>query len=330
MISTVRTDSALAFGIYAYIYLFHMPAMILLSGLFSRTEVTPKAIRSTLQLIVTWLVWEGIWALIHFTVEDRTPGSGFLVSPAWTLWFLVTLATMRILFPYIARLRHPLLFSIVVALVAGLLPSVGSDFSASRTLVFLPFFVTGWLIRDRGWLDGKWFMLPYRGVKFAAWGLFGAAALAFVLLPSLRDIWRIDKWLTWRDDYDWKFRNASLGDWLPRSWSGVAAGGIGVTAALILIAAAMTLALLIIAPRRESRMTVWGSRTLYVYLLHGPIIWTLRMTGFIDWVDSFGTIGLIGLEAFAVVLTMLLSSRWVTRFFRPVIEPSFDRILKLP
>ncbi|WP_395966755.1 acyltransferase family protein, partial [Brevundimonas diminuta] len=37
-ISTVRTDSQLGFALYAYIYLFHMPAMILLSGMFSRPD----------------------------------------------------------------------------------------------------------------------------------------------------------------------------------------------------------------------------------------------------------------------------------------------------
>ena len=40
LISTVRTDTQLGFGLYAYIYLFHMPAMIALSGLFAKPEVT--------------------------------------------------------------------------------------------------------------------------------------------------------------------------------------------------------------------------------------------------------------------------------------------------
>ena len=60
---------------------------------------------------------------------------------------------MRILLPYIARLRHPLVFSILVALTAGLSPAIGVEFSASRTLCFLPFFVAAWLAKDRGWRD---------------------------------------------------------------------------------------------------------------------------------------------------------------------------------
>lgn len=327
-ISTVRTDSQLGFALYAYIYLFHMPAMILLSGMFSRPDSSPKAIRSTIQLIVIWLTWEAIWAVIHFAVEGKTPGQNFLVSPAWTLWFLVTLATMRILLPYIAMLRWPLLSSIVIALVAGILPAIGTQFSASRTLAFLPFFVAGWMIRDRGWLDGQWFVRPSRGALLAAWAGLGAVALVFVMTPDLREFWRIDKWLTWRDDYTWLFAHARIGEWLPDQWGWVLLGGAAVTAALMAVAAAMTLALLIVTPRRHSVMTVWGSRTLYVYLLHGPVVWVLRETGAIDWIAALGAPGLLVVVGFGIALAAVLSMAWVPRAFGLIVEPRFDWVLR--
>lgn len=326
-ISTVRTDSELGFALYAYIYLFHMPAMILLSGLFSKPEVSPKAIRSTVQLLLVWVVWEGIWALIHLFVEDRAPGKSFLVSPAWTLWFIVTLITMRIALPYIARLRHPLVFSIAVALIAGLSPSIGTEFSASRTLSFLPFFVAGWLIRDRGWLDGAWFMTPHRGARAAGWGVLALVAAAFVVLPNLRDEWRIDRWLTWRDSYDWLFAHAAIGDWQPTEWATISAGGMAVAAGLMAAAALMTLALLLVVPRGHSVITVWGSRTLFVYLLHGPIIWVLRETGVVGDIGALGIGGLALLIGIAILLSVILSMTWVTRVFKPIIEPPVDWML---
>ncbi len=323
-ISTVRTDSEFGFALYAYIYLFHMPAMILLSGLFSKPEVSPKAVRSTVQLLAVWLIWEGIWALIHLFVEGRGPGPGFLVAPAWTLWFLVTLVTMRIALPYIARLRHPLLFSIAVALIAGLSPAIGTDFSASRTLCFLPFFVAGWLIRDRGWLDGAWFMTPAPAARVAGWGILAAVAAAFVLLPQLRETWRIDRWLTWRDGYDWLFAHAPIGDWEPTTWAAISAGGIAVAAGLLVVAAMMTFAILLVVPRGHSVITVWGSRTLFVYLLHGPIVWVLRETGVVGGISSLGHGGLALLVAIGTLLAALLSMTWVTRVFKPIIEPPID------
>lgn len=325
-ISTVRTDTALAYGIYTYIYLFHMPAMIYLSGLFSRPETSPKAIKSTWQLVVTWLLWEGIWALIHWLVQGNGPSEKFLVTPAWTLWFLVSLVTMRILLPYLAQLKHPLAVSIGLALASGLLPAIGTQFSASRTLVFLPFFVAGWLTRRDGWLDGQWFASPRRGTRVAAWALLAAVAAVLVAAGGLREWWRIDKWLTWRDDYFWLFANAPLGDFAPADFLPAAGAGIAVTAVLLALAAAMTLALLIVAPRAESAMTAWGSRTLYVYLLHAPIIWFLRRFGVVEAVAGDGVLGILAVVAFAIVLAMLLSGRWAPRVFGALVEPRLGRI----
>ncbi|MGK0721732.1 acyltransferase family protein [Leucobacter sp. W1478] len=323
-ISTVRTETAFGFATYAIIYLFHMPAMIALSGLFAKPEATPKAARSTVQLLVTWLLWEAIWALLHFVVDGRGLPETWLVAPAWTLWFLVTLATMRIVLPYIARLRHPLIFSVAVALVAGLSPAIGTQFSASRTLCFLPFFVAAWLGVDRGWFRGDWFMRPARAVRVSAWALLAVIAAVFAALPGLREIWRIDTWLTWRDDYAWLFARAPIAGWAPTEWWTVALAGSGVRLALLGIAAAMTFAVLLIVPRGHSIITVWGARTLYVYLLHGPIVWVLRGSGAAEWIGSFGVPGAVALIAFGVALAAVLSMAWVSRLFRPVIEPRLE------
>ncbi len=324
LISTIRTDTALGFGIYAYVYLFHMPAMILLSGMFSRPDTSPKAVRSTVQLLLTWVLWEFIWVGIRAAVEQTGPGHSFLISPAWTLWFLVTLATLRILLPYLARLRHPMVVSLVLALVGGLLPASGTEFSASRTLAFLPFFMAGWLARDRGWLAGDWFMRPARSLRLAAAGLLAAVALVFVAVPHLRTVWRIDTWLTWRDDYGWLFSNAPIGAWQPTAGWAVALGGAAVTVVLLALAGSMTLALLILVPRRESIATRWGTRTLYVYLLHGPVVYLLREIGVVEWFGSFGVPGLIALVGVGALIAVALSTGGVARVFRPVIEPRFD------
>lgn len=325
-ISTIRTQTGFGYGVYTFIYLFHMPAMIALSGLFSKAETSPKAVRSTVQLLVTWLTWELIWALAHFFLNGRGLPETWLVSPAWTLWFLVTLATMRILLPFIVQFRHPLILSVVLALVAGLSPAIGTQFSASRTLCFLPFFVAGWLAMNKGWLRGDWFMRPDRQTKFVAAAVLGIIALAVAILAPLRNVWRIDTWLVWRDDYAWLFDHAPVLGWAPQEWWAIALGGAGLRLAFLVIAAAMTMALLLLVPRRHGFFTVWGTRTLYVYLLHGPIVYWMRESGFVDWVGELGAGGIWVMLSIGLAITVVLSLSWVAKVFRPVIEPKLDML----
>ena len=303
-----------------------MPAMILLSGIFAKAEVSTKVVKSTLQLLATWGVWEGLWAVAHFVFGGKIPGEKFLVSPAWTLWFLVSLATMRILLPYLARFRHPLLASIVLALVGGLSPAIGTEFSASRTLCFLPFFMIGWLAKRDGWFNERWFMKPTLGTRGIAWAALGLFAIAVLVLAQFRSAWRFDSWLLWRYDYLALFEKAPIAGYIPDSFWSLAVTGGGMRLALIALAVVLTLALLIVLPRRSGIASVWGARTLYVYLLHGPIVQAMRSSGFVDWFGELGAIGIAMLVVIGVGITLLLSMGWVTKVFRLIIEPPIDRL----
>lgn len=328
VLSTIRTDNELAFGLYAYGYLFHMPVIFLIAGMFTRTEVNRKSVTSTIQLLTTWVIWEGLWALIRYLVNGDELKSTFVVAPAWTLWFLVSLATMRILLPYVVKLRFPLLFSIAAALVAGLSPSIGTEFSASRTFVLFPFFVLGWYARKHEWFSHPRLARPSPGLRVLAWSMFGAVALVVVVLLDLRDLWRIDTWLTWREDYEYQFSNAPVGDFAPEATWAVGLGGVGVRALLLVVSAAMTFALITITSRRRSVISAWGTRTIYVYLLHGPVVWTMREAGLIEWLEGFGTPGVLVIIAAGVLIAVLLSMRWVEKVFRPIIEPPVERLLQ--
>lgn len=318
MITTTRMDSALAYGIYAYIYLFHMPAMLLLSGYFSKAELNSKGVNATLGLIATWVIFEAIWVGYRFLINGAEISSTWFVVPSWTLWFLVSLITMRILLPFVAALKHPLLVSIIIGLAAGLSPVLGGEFSAMRTLSFLPFFVFGWLAREHGWLAGERFLNPGRSLKLGAWGVLGAIALLFVLLPNLRSVFRPDQWTTWREPYSVLLE---LDAWLEP------VAGLGIRGLFMAIAFIMSLAVLVVVPRGTSALTVWGTRTLYLYLLHGFVVYALRHYGVIDAIGTLGTLGTLILIAMGAGLSMLLSMRWAQKLTRPLIEPNIGWML---
>jgi fucose 4-O-acetylase-like acetyltransferase len=291
--------------LYALVYAFHMPAFLLMSGVFASSDrLSPKRLVGTAQLLVTWLVVEFAWVLLRTVTGDHPFPATFLVMPKWGCWFLVSLFTMRVLLPYVALLPYPLVLSSLAALGVGLIPSIGQPFSMSRTITLLPFFLLGWAIKQRGLDRRAWFGAPSVRLRLAAVVLLAAGAAAVLLLMAMPHFnWEL---FTWR-----------------RGYSGMHYGpvrGLALRAATLAIAAAMTFALLLLVPRRTRWFTRFGENTLYVYVLHIPIISAIE-TWQLD--ERIAQVPLSAVVAFAlaIAITLALSQPIVKRLTSWALEP---------
>jgi fucose 4-O-acetylase-like acetyltransferase len=304
-IEGIRAEGSAATAVYDVVYAFHMPAFLLISGWFaSAGRFDRRALRGTAKLLITWLLAEAAWVGLRALLgRTAIPGS-FLVTPSWTLWFLVSLIAMRLLLPVIAAMRFPLITTTAVALAAGLSPAIGTPFSLGRTLALLPFFVLGSRLRQRGLGEQRWFVAPSRRLRLAASGVLAAGTGTVLLLLRLPDF--TDQLLFWRRGY------AAMG---LDDVSGVLLRGT-----FLLIGAAMTLALLVVIPRRSFRLSALGRNTLPVYLLHAPLIVLARKA---DLDDAIGALPLALpiLLAVAVLLVPLLASRAGVLLARPLTDP---------
>lgn len=291
--------------VYDVVFAFHMPAFLLVSGWFARADrLDRRALVGTARLVVTWLIVEVAWIGVRFVLGEPPVHDDWLVVPSWTLWFLVSLFTMRLLLPYLALLRAPMVVALAVALAAGLTASVGTPFSASRTAALLPFFVLGWWLRRARVGEAGWFVAPSARVRAGAGVVFVLGIVAVLLL--MRAPGFTNQLLFWRRGYD-----AMDLEPLP---------GMLLRSAFLAVGVAMTLAVLLLVPRSESRLSVIGRNTLPVYLLHAPLVDTMRQTH-LD--DAIGTlpVALLVMLAIAVVITAVTGSPPVARLMRPVTEP---------
>jgi fucose 4-O-acetylase-like acetyltransferase len=304
LIESIRGTGAVD-DLYAVVYAFHMPAFLLMSGVFASSDrLSPKRLAGTAQLLATWLVVEFAWVLLRIVNGDHPFPATFLVMPKWGAWFLVSLFTMRVLLPYIALLPHPIVLSSLVALGVGLIPSIGQQFSVSRTLTLLPFFLLGWAIKQRELDRRAWFRAPSVPLRLAALVTFAVGAAAVLLLMAMPHFsWEL---LTWR-----------------RGYAAMHYGplhGVALRAATLALAAVMTFALLLLVPRRTRWFTRLGENTLYVYVLHIPIIQAFQ-TWHLD--TRIAQVPLSAVVAFAVaiVITFVLSQPVVKRLTQWILEP---------
>jgi fucose 4-O-acetylase-like acetyltransferase len=300
-------DSDVALALYLLVYAFHMPAFAIISGYFSKSDAPGRRqmARVITDILLPYVIFEALWTLTKWLVEGQANPN--LTQPSWTLWFLLALGIFRLVLPYLALLRWPLLWTVVISIGAGYLPNIDSTLSLSRTLGLLPFFTLGWwlndrkvvdrldLLRDRPW----WVFVSSAAILSAA----GWAAWFFV------DSWRamnLREWLFYDENY------SSIGgtEW----WAG------GVRLALMAVALVLSAAFFALLPRGTHRWTHFGQYTMYVYLLHSFVLYPFRESGALRDLEPTW-IWLPIVMVASVLIALGLATKPVRRLFRPLVEP---------
>ncbi|MEU3016401.1 acyltransferase family protein [Nocardiopsis sp. NPDC007018] len=293
-ISDYRPASAL----YYWIYFFHMPAFIMISGYLSRSfdSSSTRVEKLVLTLAVPYLVFWTIHQSIYSVERGGLPDSLSVLKPTWTLWFLVALFLWRLTVPVWQRLRWPVAIAVVISLFATT-ADLGSTLSIGRVVSFLPFFVLGLSLRREHFahLDRLW-------VRIASVLVLGVTALLAVPVSD-----RMSRdWLFWKES----LTDRAIDPLMP---------SIGIRLAFMGIALVMTVAVLALTPKRRTWYTALGAYTLYVYLGHSVFLILLKASPWYDLMS--GPVALAATLVLGVGITLLLCSPWVRASMRWAVEP---------
>ncbi|TFC80417.1 fucose 4-O-acetylase [Cryobacterium cheniae] len=301
------SESDVAYEFYLFVYAFHVPLFVAVSGYFARSGPlgTRQLHRLVTDIVLPYLIFETIWTVVRWLLggEFRLDYS----TPSWTLWFLIAILVWRLALPFLVLLRHPVMISMIISVGAGYFASIDSTFALSRTLGLLPFFVFGWQLRQ--WkITDRWLGLHASAVgiwRIGAITLFTALLGVIVAnIDSLREA-QVRQFLLYNEAYP-TFGYDQL-------WAG------GIRLGLMLLAFALIVAFLLLIPRRRTWFTTFGAATMYIYLLHSFVLFPLRETGVLGgpqpgWV-------LPAMIVFSVLISIALSQRVVRTVFHPLVEP---------
>lgn len=272
------SDSHLVRWTTLWIYSFHMPAFIFLSGLVHKQYITQERAASGIkgETRMRWDKFLGFflcgYALKVFlqftrTLMGQNPLWHWIEEPGIP-WYLFVMAEFELLFYLMrridAKVKPWMMITGAFALSAaiGYFPSVGDTFCLSRMINFLPIYMVGY------YLDMKKFnaFIEKKSYKIAGVVVVIVSLIVCRMLPwggySLR------KWFTGRRSYEFLsdfFGGAAISyGWLIR---------LGIWAIAILI----TLAIIALIPDRDfGFITTVGSRTLNVYFWHRPVCYLFR------------------------------------------------------
>ncbi|MDF2589484.1 MAG: hypothetical protein K0S41_3325 [Anaerocolumna sp.] len=133
--------------IYTFIYFFHMPAFIFISGYFSKnieksrnTAVQTYFVPFVVLNILFWFLDKV--NLVELNVPFR------ILDPVWGLWFYLSLFIWKFLLKDLVRIRYILPISFAVGILSGLSNEFSLKMSIARIISFLPFFLLGYFCNE--------------------------------------------------------------------------------------------------------------------------------------------------------------------------------------
>lgn len=303
-LTDLKSNMPIIYSLYTFIFIFHMPAFILISGYFSKHFDRPGYIKHVVwRTMIPYFIFQLIYSLFYYATGYTDALSFSLATPHWTLWFLISMLCWKLMVIPFSRLKaYGLPVAVLIGIAAGFSDSIGTEFSVSRTLTFFPFFYLGYLLKREHFT----MLLQHRWSKGA--GLFvltGVYAACHFLFPK-----ELQDWVLFDSSYH------TFGFSAPE-------GGL-VRLVMYIIIFITIFAFMALIPRSHASFTALGKNTLYIYLLHGFFIKTVALLPIYENIHNLYQYSFLFIAS--IVLCYLLASRPVRLCTRPIIEVKMPRL----
>ena len=291
------SDDALQSWLYNFLYAWHIPAFVIVTGYLSRSFTWT---RSRLWSLVTtvalpYVLFEGLYALFRHEVGG-VQFARLWANPHWPMWYLSALFFWRLMVPIFNRLPAKVVVAVAISLLAGLYAT--DLFDNARIFGLLPFFVLGLKMHE-----GHWTLLRSRRARW--WGL--GALVVLLVLARYSDSWFETEWFYYRTRYD-----ALDPDNLR---------ALVIRMALLLSGLVGAFAFFTVVPRGRSWYSALGSATLVVYLLHGFGVLGAEFAGYPGWAEDHMPWAMLLATACAVAVALLLAWAPVSRRLNWLVDP---------
>lgn len=302
-IQIMKCDSSFLRGLQFFIYTFHMPAFLFVSGLFSKRTVDGRRYDRIFPYFFLYLFMKVFRFLVHFVLHGKAGEFDFF-SESGVPWFALTLFLCYFITIALSRFHLPYMmaFAVCIGIMAGYDAGLGDFLTGMRLLTFYPFFLAGYCTP----LEPLAQLAKKRTVK-----LVSAAALACAAVCSFafeHQLYRKIGFLKGKAAYE------ALG---MDNYGGICRGAYYVVALFLVVC------VIAAAPEKEGIYTRWGGRTLQVFALHFPILRILveglhlkeRLQGLLP-----GYYGYL-VPVIALLFTAALSAGVLEPFFRRLMNP---------
>ncbi len=292
-------DVRFAHAAYLFVYTFHMPVFIVITGYFSRnfTFSGGKARKLIINLGVPYVVFETAYSTYHWAVGHASFKIS-LLDPYYLTWFLMALFCWRLSTPVWQQIRWPLAVAVIISLLSGM-DQLPGELEMNRVFGLVPFYVLGLFLRPE-----HFDIIKRRSSRvIGALVLMGGLAVTYLFV----DRRMTTEWVYWRSGNPTLHVNNLT--------------GTGMRLGLLVAATVLVGAFLTQVPRKQTWFTNLGSSTLYAYLLHGFATKLADYLGWYDYAPLHSVAGVVGVAALGAVMATVLCTPPVRFLMHWALEP---------
>ncbi|MDU3775266.1 MAG: acyltransferase family protein [Clostridium perfringens] len=311
----IRKDYEVARLLYVFIYEFHMPVFVFISGYLSKN--VEKGRRNAVRNFLTpFLLFNIIWNLItlvgplflrgKFTNLPSEQAFSFF-TPGWALWYIFAMFLWKILLPDLLKFKNIFILSIIAGIFVKLSGEFGSYMALSRTITFAPFFLAGYYSSEEK-------LKRFR--KFTRFNILNKVPSILILIIGVLIALIFVNYSNIADEFFWADRSYS-------NFNIEIFTGILLYIAVYIIGFAFVYVFINLMPENQTFLSKIGKNTLSVYFLHTYFIGSiLGLTSLMS--SNLGK--LLALIVGSLIVTFILSRDGVARFFSKFLD-KFNRLL---
>lgn len=285
--------------LYDFIYFWHIPAFVLVTGYFSRSFTWSRRHLTALftTIGIPFLLFEFLMIQFRTHAGGETVLDPMWINPHWPMWYLIAVLLWRLATPVLKV--HWVMVPLSVALSLWFGNSGSVVFDLDRVVGLLPFFTLGLHLGP------------------AALSRLRSTAARLVAVPALVSLWFLaDTTNDWMGSSRWLWYS-----WNYERLGATFAEGVELRAKLMAIGLVGTLAVIASIPRKGGWFTAMGQWTLVVYLFHGFFVRGALYLDYPVWAREQGNWTLWPSVLAAVALALLLAWKPVATRLNLVVDP---------
>lgn len=309
-ISPLKSKYDFLYNIWYIINMFHMPALIFISGYFSKKYIEKCNQKIDIQKPFTYFLLYAACqisvSLFEIFVLKQDIKISFHAARS-SLWFLQGLMIYYIVLPYVVRINKKLviIFSFVFGILIGYDEASGTFLNIMRGFVHFPFFIIGY------YLNSNFFALLRKNrIRIP---LIITSILFIILICNIKIL--PERIIVCSYNY-YNLKNMKLPIYLAWLYR------IG----FYIFAIIFGLTLMSLIPTQKNIFSILGTRTLQVYILHRFLYLAELEYNWEQYFDSpKRAILLMGI---AVILTIILSQKIFSYPFTFIQKIKINKLLK--